>query len=307
MKILVTGISGTLGSVLGQKLALAGHKIFGLSRHWGKQDSPLYIQPLTGDVFLPNLGFGLHDDNWYFDSVYHCAGCVNLGHNADDLLLKTNVLGTKNVVDFCQRYRVAHLYFVSTAYAGLGHNFYEESKEVAERLVIDSRVPKVTIFKPSICLSETDGHFSRFIETLIMIHRRAELIRRKIEGTLRLPPIEPVFRIKGNESGTLDLVKDTDVATAMASIQAEGTYWLTNPYPNTLKELGEMVGKTIMVNLRFEQSFRAMPLEMAFEKIARPFLPYLKDEYIPPHKSLMPPQNINQDFIDSYIKHLILR
>jgi nucleoside-diphosphate-sugar epimerase len=305
-KVLITGVSGTIGSVLAQKIVQRGDEVWGLSRHWGQNDSPPDIHPLSGDVTHPNLGLGLDDLHWHCDSVYHCAGLINLGKNTDELLLNTNVNGAKNVVDFCKRYDIPHLYFVSTAYAGLGHNFYEDTKAAAEKVVMGSGIPKVTIFKPSIVLSSTDGHFSRFIETLIMIHRRADLIRRKVEDTLRLPVIEPVFRIKGNSDGCLNLVMADDVAQAMSVIQTEGTWWLTNPYPSTLKELGEMVGKVIMVRLEFMQQFHAMPLEAAFEKIARSFLPYLKED-LPPHDSYLPFQRIDQDFIESYIKRLIYR
>ena len=309
-KLLVVGATGLIGSSLAQKLVSQGHEVWGLSRYWGqKHDSPPNIHPLSGDVTLPNLGLGAEHDslNRQFESVYHCAGSINLGHNADDLLFKTNVLGTKNVVEFCKYYNIPHLFFVSTAYAGLGHNYYEQTKQMAEKIVTDSDIPKITIFRPSIVLGDTDGHFSRFIETLIMIHRRAEVIRRKAEGVLHLPVIEPVFRIRGNPDGHLNLVKVNDVTTSISLIQDEGIHWLTNPYPLTLKELGEMVGKAIMVNIRFEQNFHAMPLEIAFEKICRPFIPYLQGEQLNINESDLPGSFIDQAFIDTYIKRLIYR
>jgi nucleoside-diphosphate-sugar epimerase len=305
LKVLVTGASGNIGSILALKLLAQGHTVYGLVRRFSKGEYiiPDNFWPFMGDVTKDNLGF--EEDEWQFDAIYHVAGVINLGKNEDDLLYKTNVIGTENVVKYCLKYKVKHLFYVSTAYAGLGHNYYEETKVKAEELVKGSAIPMVTIFKPSIVLSPNDGHFSRFIESLILIHRRAELIRRKVEGTLHLPVIEPVFRIKGDAESHLNLVKVEDVAEAMATIKNEGTWWLTNPSPLTLKELGEMVGKTIMVNLRFEQSFKPMPLESTFERIARPFMPYLSDD-LPEHASYLPDWHIDQEFVDQYIKRIII-
>jgi hypothetical protein len=62
----------------------------------------------------------------------------------------------------------------------------------------------------------------------------------------------------------------------MATIADEGTFWLTNPVPPSLEYLAKIAGEFIMVNLQFKEEFPAMPLEIAFQKIAKPFLPYLQ-------------------------------
>jgi len=230
LEILVTGASGTIGSQLVKNLLEQGHTVYGLARRWTNREyfTTERFVPNNGDITKQDLGTSVRD--WSFiDSVYHCAGVINLGKNTDDLLYETNVTGTKNVVDFCLKNKVKHLYYVSTAYAGLGHNYYEETKAEAEKILVNSGIPKITVFKPSIVLGPNDGHFSRFIESLILIHRRAELIRRKVEGSLHLPVIEPVFRIKGSAESHLNLVRVEDVARAMAEIKNEGIYWLTNP------------------------------------------------------------------------------
>jgi nucleoside-diphosphate-sugar epimerase len=269
------GCTGVIGKSLVEKLLKQGHSIWGLSRSWdkGKEVFQWGYHPVSGDITKDNLGLG--DTDWSFDAVYHLAGIVNLSPvDKDNLIHDTNFNGTLNVVKFCIKYEIPHLYYCSTAYSQ-SRNPYEISKQAAELMVKHCDIPKVTIYKPSLVLGGYQ-HFSQFVSLLIFLHRRLEVIRRKFEGTMRLPPIEPVFRIHGNPSGSLNLVTSEAVATAMATIADEGTFWLTNPVPPSLEYLAKIAGEFIMVNLQFKEEFPAMPLEIAFQKIAKPFLPYLQ-------------------------------
>ena len=273
-KVLVTGASGTIGQLLVQKLLAQNHEVWALRRTPDDNIKPDRLYTLIGDVTKEDLCLG--SANWsYFDSVYHLAGIVNLSLvDKDDLIVEINCYGTARVIKFCEKYGIQHLYYCGTAYAYGGRNPYENSKLAAEVLVKGSKIPKITIFKPSLVLGGHQ-HFSQFVSLLIFLHRRVEIVRRRVEGTLRLPGIEPIFRIKGDEAHCLNLVTSEAVADAMANINDEGTFWLTNPHPPTLEYLGKIVGEFIMVNLQFRRDFPAMPLEIAFQKLAKPFLPYL--------------------------------
>jgi len=116
------------------------------------------------------------------------------------------------------------------------------------------------------------------VRWIILVHRRAEALRRAIERGLKLPPLEPVFRIRGNPKATLNLVPVDKVAEAIANIKDTGVYYLTNPHPPTLEELAKWVGQVIFLNIRFEPNFKPSTRERVFELAASPYLAYLQGE-----------------------------
>lgn len=305
MDILLTGASGFVGEALRPKLIAKGYTVYGLSRHPPAAAKSLI--PIVGDITRPNLG--LQSVPKAIEAVYHLAGNHRLGEDRDGSIWETNVTGTRKVLEFCAKHRIPHLYFTSTAFT-LGRNTYEKSKILNEQEATEfccSHSIKLTIFKPSIILGTQDypypGHFSQFVALLIKLHQRAELIRRKLEGTLRLPVIEPVFRIKGNPEGKINLITVDAVAQAMATIEEEGVYWLTNPRPPTLGQLGEWVGEFIMVRIKFEPDFKPGPLEATFHKMATAFEPYLQGDKFPSNLSNYRP--LTKDFIQGIIKRTL--
>ncbi len=304
MAILVTGASGFVGSALIPLLIKKGHRVYGLSRHppIGSRD----LIPIVGDVTEPNLG--LKDVPEDITAIYHLAGIHTLNpEDKDGLLWKTNVDGTTNVLDFCLKHDIPRLYFTSTAYTQ-GRNVYEQSKAFCEWMVNKSNIPKVTVFKPSIIMGTEHhlypGHFVQFVLLVVKAHQRAEVIRRKIEGSLRLPAIEPVFRIKANPEGKLNLVPIDAVANAMAEIEETGTYWLTNPNPPTMQQILEWVGEFIMVKMRIEHQFDQTPIEAMVWKMGKAFQPYLWGDQFP--SDLKNCEPIGKEFIRDIIKGALL-
>lgn len=303
MAILVTGASGFVGQALIPKLLEKGHRIYGLSRHPPAEAENLV--PLVGDITESSLG--LKEVPKGIQSVHHLAGIHSLGEDKDGSIWKTNVDGTKNVIDFCLKYNIPHLYFTSTAYT-VGRNTYERSKALCEAMVKESDIPKVTIFKPSIIMGTPQhfypGHFSQFIALMVKIHQRVEIVRRKIEGTLRLPVIEPVFRVKGNPNGKLNLIQIDQVAWGMANIEETDTFWLTHPSPPTLKELVEWAGEFVMIKMEILPEFKPTPLEATFQKMTTAFEPYLQGDDFPSNLQLSP--SIRKEFIHDTIKRTFL-
>jgi len=305
--LLVTGASGFVGKVLIPKLLARGHRVYGLSRHppIGSRN----LIPIRGDVTEPNLG--LEDVPKDIAAVHHLAGIHSLRtEDKDGSIWKTNVIGTKNVIDFCVKHDIPRLYFTSTAYTW-EVNPYGHSKirnESSLEIAMELHNLRVTIFKPSIIMGTREnpypGHFSQFVAAVIKIHRRAELIRRKLEGTLRLPVIEPVFRVRGNPQGTLNLVPVDAVAEAMANIESVGTFWLTNPAPPTLGQLAEWVGDFIMVKMKFLPEFKPSPIEATFQKMVSAFQPYLQgDNFLP--SNLKECSSVDREFIEDTIKGIL--
>ncbi|MBA7686238.1 hypothetical protein ES703_94681 [subsurface metagenome] len=307
MAILVTGASGFVGSALIPKLLEKGHRVYGLSRHppLGSKD----LIPIIGDIREPNLGQKSVPKD--ITTVYHLASVHTLRQkDKDGSIWGTNVEGTKNVLDFCLKHDIPKLLFTSTAYAW-PINPYGQSKmenEAEIKVFAEKHGLKVTILKPSIVLGTADhpypGHFSRFVSAIIQIHQRAELVRRKLEGSLRLPVIEPVFHIKGNPEGKLNLIQVDQVAWGIANIEENGTFWLTHPNPPTLQQLADWVGEIIMVRMKFKLDFKPTPIETTFHKMSSPFAPYLQGDDFPSNLQLSPP--ITKDLIQETVKQIIL-
>lgn len=302
-RILITGASGFLGTALIPKLLGKGSKIYALSRH--PPEARENLIPLFGDVTEPDLG--LKEVPGGIESLFHLAAIHRLGESRAEEIWETNVGGTMNVIECCKKHEIPHLLFVSTAYVQ-GRNAYERSKAYCDWMVLNSGVSKVTIFKPSIIMGTPQhfypGHVSQFISLLIKIHERAEVVRRKIEGSLRLPVLEPVFRLRANPSGKLNLVSIEDVTRAMVDIGRPGIFWLTHPAPPTIWQLVEWIGEFIMVKIKLEPLFRPTPIEVAFQKMAKAFEPYLWGDRFP--SNLREHAPITREFIHSTIKQTLL-
>ncbi len=300
MSIMISGTSGFLGQAFTQKMLEKGEKVYSLARHLVPEQKNLI--PLIGDILETDLGLTYIPKD--IESVYHLAGIVNLSlRDKHGIIWETNVTGTRNVVEFCLQHNVPHLYYCSTAYA-LDRNPYEVSKTKAEEMVRICSIPKVTIFKPSIILGEPKQHFSQFVSLIIRVHHRVELIRRAVEGSLMLPVLQPVFRLRGNSKGKLNIIPVDDVAKAMAEIESEGTFWLTHDCPPSLIQLVEWVGKAILLDLRILPDFKPTPLERAFQRMASAFTPYLEGEDL--RSDLKSCQPIDENFIRQIVENILL-
>ncbi len=303
MALLVTGASGFLGSALLPKLLEKGHTVYGLSRHPPAPAENLI--PVTGDITKPDLG--LEKTPKDIHAIYHLAAIHRLGEDKDDSIRKTNIDGTRNVIEFCEGHEIPHLFFCSTAFTQ-GRNPYESSKAICEEMVRESAIPRVTIFKPSIIMGTKahfyPGHFSQFVLALIKFHQKADLIRRKIQGTLRLPVFEPVHRVRGNPGGKLNMVQIDQVANAMAEIEKVGAFWLTNPNPSSLKQLVAWISEIAMVRLIIKpKPFKPSVAEMAFHKMTESFDPYLQGDDFPSDLKSCP--RITKSFIQDTIKRAL--
>jgi len=300
MRVLVTGGAGNLGCRLIPHLLERGCEVSALYRS-NHPDIP-GVDWVQGDVTQDNLGIR---EPPRVDRIYHLAGSVKLGSDrkTKDEVFRNNSKGTYNVCKFVLSQGIPHIVYVSTAYL-FDRNPYEASKRIAEEYVrevgdgaaegvfgagmdrIEHKPVEVAIFRPSIIISNPGfgmpkQAFVEFIRTIARVHYRMEHVRRKLEGTLALPPVEPAFRIKGNPSGNLNLILADDVAKAIAETDSAGTYHLTNPKPPKLSQLAEWVGEALMLRITVEEDFAMSPVERLFSKITKPFSPYLSGDNLP--------------------------
>ena len=140
--ILVTGGTGSIGSEIVQQLLAASpktvrvfsrdeHKQFYMRQHIGDPDE---IRYLLGDVRdFPRLLRAMEG----VDYVFHCAAYKHVPHceyNSFEAV-KTNVVGTQNVIEAAQQQGVERVLFVSTDKAASPSNVMGATKLLAERLM----------------------------------------------------------------------------------------------------------------------------------------------------------------------------
>ena len=282
----MTGASGQLASALLPLLLERGEPVYALAR---RPPSPRPgLVPVQGDVRAKDLGLG--EELKDVKAVYHLAALVDLGERREHEVWETNLEGTNRVVGFCLE-RGARLYHLSTAYTQ-GLNAYELSKKTAEEHVqtaVKVHGLKVAVFKPSILVAPSGGPgpalgpFYQVVGAMCRVHRRAELVRRRVEGALGLPVLEPVFRIKGRGNLPLNLVPVDWVAEKIVQTREPGTYYLTNLNSPTLNQLALWVGEVLMLHIRFLMRFRPSPLEALFERMTKPSPPTCRRASIFPH------------------------
>ncbi|MBA3754135.1 MAG: NAD-dependent epimerase/dehydratase family protein [Nitrospira sp.] len=122
MNILITGGAGFIGSHLADRLVEEGHTVLVIDNEsTGRRENvPAAARYIKGDVtrldeLEPAFTFGLN-------AVCHIAGQVSLiGSFTDPVTdLRTNVLGTLNVLQLCIKYHVRRLLYASsmTVYGG---------------------------------------------------------------------------------------------------------------------------------------------------------------------------------------------
>lgn len=189
MKALVTGAGGFLGGALASRLRALGWEVRGFSRHRYPQLDAAGVEQLQGDLAdAGSIGEAVRG----CDVVFHVAAKVDAWGRYDDFH-RTNVVGTRNVVDACRRGGVARLVFTSTPsvtfagrdieggdeslpYAAVPEAHYPATKAEAERLVLaanDGELRTVAL-RPHIVWGPGDRHL---VPRVIAKARAGRLVR----------------------------------------------------------------------------------------------------------------------------------
>jgi thioester reductase-like protein len=310
--ILLTGITGSLGSMIAQCILGEGYRIIALTRGKNLEDVQKRIklildivgasydnrilEVIPGDISDINLGVSLQKLS-DVSLIIHCAALLDFSDDSSRKSYQVNVTGTANVLNLAQILRVPVCY-ISTAYvAGKRqgvvkendlnsgqefHNCYEQSKCLAEQLVHDwskrTGVP-VMIFRPSILVGESQTgkiiNFDGLYNLLRFFDNAADLIRNH------------EFRAVANPNATKNFIP-VDIASNMIwriiKSNRYGVYHITNPKPISLAKLREIfVGLFDIPLARFadEEDFsrkKANRYELMYKKTSSLYLPYLCEE-----------------------------
>ena len=250
----------------------AAQRIETVLARWEQELNRPLLRPvvLEGDIAEPDLALDPRDSEWV------AANCHAVIHSAASLTFvaddpegepwRSNIQGTRNVLDLCRRAGIRHCHYVSTAYVcgrrrgrileseldvgqELG-NDYEISKLTAEKEVCGSGIfDRVTVYRPSIIVGDSRTGFTTsfhgFYTPLRLIH-----------SLLQTVPWQTVaegdwlggLHLAGGEHK--NLVPVEWVSAAMTELIRHDrhhgrTYHLTNPRPATVSMMQQAIGAAL--------------------------------------------------------------
>jgi nucleoside-diphosphate-sugar epimerase len=285
--ILLTGATGLLGRYLlrdllkaGQRVAVvvrpterqsAEARVASLLAAWEKRGVPSLPVPhvLVGDITEPALGLSSDDRRWvagHCDMLLHNAASLTFEASGgeDGEPWRSNLDGTRHVLELCRETGIADFHHVSTAYVcglrtGLvredeldaGQEFgndYEKSKLQAEQLVrsADFLAPP-TIYRPAIIVGDSRTGFTTTFHGFYALVRLAVTLTRMVEGAEKIDWSIPLHGLTGDE--VKNLVPVDWVSSVMTAIIGRRetwgtTYHLTPAEPvraNTIRDVIEKV------------------------------------------------------------------
>lgn len=216
--VLLTGATGLLGQYLLRDLLRHGVKVAVLIRnsrkqtaeqrveqimqHWEQEAGQPLSRPvvLAGDINQANLGLSAENQRWVrteCDRILHCAASLQFtAHKGEPW--RTNVEGTRNVVNFCQAVGLDVMHYISTAYVcgkrtglvkedelDVGQEFrndYERSKFEAEKIVRESTAfQQLTIYRPVVITGDSRTGYTSTYHGAYLYMKLAEVLANNIE------------------------------------------------------------------------------------------------------------------------------
>lgn len=278
--ILMTGATGFLGRYLVRDLMRAGSTLALLSRsskdetaeqrvetlleEMGVSGDPSLPRPvcLEGSLDRPNLGLSEESLSWVKNN------CSEILHNAASLTFdtdvrtneprRTNLEGTRNLVELAAQTGISMFHDVSTAYvcglrSDLVHeedelgingfrNDYEETKSLAEEVIKKAEHLKTrTFYRPAIIVGEFESgrttSYSGPYQTILYTWVCSQVAERDERGFWNHPVR---IRLTGNELRNLvpvDWVSQS-IVTGITTPECHGrTYHLTPEDPVTTSEM----------------------------------------------------------------------
>ena len=196
---LLTGATGLLGGYLLRDSLLAGlrmavlvrpnraesarQRVESLLSRWERSGEYSLLRPvvLEGDLSQPDVGLEASDVHWvseHCESVIHNAASLSFhGSDREGEPWRSNLGGTRRVLELCRRTGIRRFHHVSTAYVCgqrcgmiLEHEFdcsqqfgndYERSKFEAEKLVRAADfIDPPTVFRPAIIVGDSQTGYT---------------------------------------------------------------------------------------------------------------------------------------------------
>ncbi|MEM9411096.1 MAG: SDR family oxidoreductase [Planctomycetota bacterium] len=280
--ILITGATGLVGQYLlrdlfaeNQNLAVlvrptkkasAKQRIEFIMQRWENQLGRPLPRPMVieGDLNGPNLGLTSHSKEWvakHCDRIIHNAAILKFERNDQNgEPWKTNLEGTRHVLQFASDLEIREFHYISTAYVSgickqtfcesdfdIGQTFrneYEQSKFEAEKLVRQADGFDVkNIYRPAVIVGDSQTGFTASYHGLYLYLRlMATLIplQEKDPKGVRQTPIR--LPMSGNEPRNLVTVDWVSKVISSSVCNPEATNLTFNLVPDdclTAKKLIE--------------------------------------------------------------------
>jgi UDP-glucose 4-epimerase len=215
LKVLITGVTGYIGSTLAKILHARGHHIVGLDIRWDQNDVNKYCHR----ILVKDVTKHMNDED--YDVIVHLAGLIQVEESVarPSKYYGTNLGGTLNML---RQQGEPHFIFASTAGAFDPANPYARSKIAAED-IIKEKSDNYTIFR-FFNVAGSDGENTQVGRASHLIRIAAEVAAGKRKE----------MSIYGNDYDTPDgtCVRDyihvVDLATAIADTIDHGSF--NTPY-----------------------------------------------------------------------------
>ncbi|MEQ8837920.1 MAG: SDR family oxidoreductase, partial [Lacipirellulaceae bacterium] len=335
--LLLTGSTGMLGSYLLRDLLIAREpvavivrdratetaqaRVEALLQHWERELQRYLPRPkvIVGNLHEPSLGVSDSDQTWLAANctrVLHSAACVSFQPEpATGEPYRSNLEGTRHVLQLCEQTGIKKFYHVSTAYLGGSEgdkhfeqpvdpqaasfrNDYEKSKAQAEKLVREaSFLDHPTFLRPSIIVGDSQTGFAasyRGIDTALRLgylHLIAklqegwkldlELVREVVEGQFI-----QLLGLDGSERKDLvpvDWVSQSVLQLMHSPSARGGVFHLTSSDPTRIDTMAEAMIAAALESLESQTSKRAgiptaLMESVGFREHMETYQPYFSDD-----------------------------
>jgi nucleoside-diphosphate-sugar epimerase len=285
---LLTGSTGLLGSYLlrdslldGHRLAVlvrpskresARHRIESILARWEAElktslPRPIVLEGELTEVDLGLDGAGLRWISRHCRSVIHNAASLTFHSNGpEEEPWRSNLEGTRRILDLCRTTDIRKFHHVSTAYvAGLREgnvleteldvgqtpgNAYEHSKMEAEKLVLGAPwIDRPTIYRPSIIVGDSrTGYTSTFHGFYVMVKLAHTLVNRMVRGSTAGRFLVEGLGLNGTECKNLVPVDWVSAAFTRIFSQPEHhgrTYHLVSRRPPTILLIADVIQQAV--------------------------------------------------------------
>ncbi|MDD5327586.1 MAG: SDR family oxidoreductase [Phycisphaerae bacterium] len=312
--VLLTGITGNLGSWLAVELSRRGEKVLALMRDRNSKDAAARlnrifditganglkdnIEIVHGDICKKQLGLKSDSKNFNrLSKIIHCAACTKFLGDGDKSHQTMNIQGTLNVLELAGKLSLP-LVHVSSAYiAGkrtgtvkedetdLGQSFnniYEDTKCRSEMLVhswAQTNSLPVVILRPSIVLGDSQyGKTVHFASLYDYMKALALIAPRLGKDCIR------VITKPGVTKNIIPVDYFAKVSSHIISKGLPGTYHITSPRPLTMKDFGRIFSSLFGLSsykLVKADSFtteKPSRIERLIQKSTSVYAPYMQSE-----------------------------
>lgn len=286
MYTLLTGATGLVGRYVLRDLLLNGHnmavvvrsskkmtaadRIEQIMQHWESELGRPLPRPvvLVGDISVEGFGLAEEDRDWVrenVDKIIHSAAILEFyGEDRNGEPWRTNLGGTRNMINLCRDLKIHDIHYVSTAYvAGMqtervmedsldaGQKFrndYEESKFLAEKEVraIDF-ADHVTVYRPAVISGDSvTGYTNTYHGIYLYLRLMALMIPAQPadENGVRHTPIR--LAMTGEETRNIIPVEWVSAVTVRIFESEEargGTYHMAPDKPMTSGDMINWCGE----------------------------------------------------------------